>query len=452
MKVGERRDARPDNRWWHTTTRYQWFVLAVTSGAWLFDNLDQRLFSLARISALTALMGDQASPQEIQAFAKGVTALFLIGWGIGGLTFGAWGDRYGRVKLLTISILIYSVCTGLTALCETARQFALLRLATGIGIGGIFGLAVAILAESVSGAARLAMLAILQFASTVGNMSAALIKMAVDSAVGPADSWRWLFAIGTFPALLAVLAGLFLAESPSWRQLKESGTLPQGSFGAYRELLASRESRRNLIIGTALAVSGVVGLWAIGEYAVDLQHAVFTSYFAARVPADDVVGHVGRAQDLAYLLQMGGGALGMLGFTVIADRWGRRLAFMIGFTSALVITVLVYWRLQSPADAYWMMPLMGAAQLSVFAGYSIYLPELFGAKARGTGISFAYNLGRFAAAAGSYVSALLTTHLFAGFAAPTPLRYSAMIMCAVFLVGLIAAYMAPETKGKELID
>ena len=82
-------------RWWNGVTAYQWFVFAVAAGAWLFDNLDQRIFSLARITALRDLMGPGASPLEVQAFAKQATALFLIGWGVGGLTFGALGDRFG---------------------------------------------------------------------------------------------------------------------------------------------------------------------------------------------------------------------------------------------------------------------------------------------------------------------------------------------------------------------
>lgn len=445
----------PDAPWWRGVTRFQWFVFAVASGAWLFDNLDQRLFSLARIPALTDLMGPDAAGLEVQAFAKVATALFLIGWGIGGLTFGALGDRFGRVRLLSISILLYSVCTGLTAICQSHWQFAVLRLATGIGIGGVFGLAVAILAETVSGGARLAMLALFQVFSTVGNIGAALTKMGVDTlaergAIAVDGSWRWLFAIGAAPALLAVIAGLCLKESDAWLRLRDSGSLPRGWFGSYAQLLAEREERRNLLIGTLLAVAGVVGLWAIGEYAVDLQDAVFTRYFSTRVEGAAVAAHVAQAKNLAYLLQMIGGAAGMLLFTHVADRHGRRPAFIGGFIAAFLVTLLVYWRLDSPLQAYWMMPLMGAAQLSVFAGFSIYLPELFGARARGTGVSFAYNLGRFAAAGGSFVSALLTTRLFDGFAAPAPLRYSAMAMCAVFLLGAAAAFFGPETRGREL--
>ncbi len=440
--------------WWRTVTPYQWFVFAVAGGAWLFDNLDQRIFSLARIPALTDLMpGVEAL--DVQAYAKIVTALFLIGWGIGGLIFGSLGDRFGRSRLLTISILIYSVGTGLTALSADEHQFAALRFLTGLGIGGVFGLAVAIIAESVSAAARLAMLALLQVLSTVGNIGAALTKMGVDSlaadgVIAAHDSWRWLFALGAIPALLAVASGFFLKESDPWLRLKAANALPKSWFGSYGQLFANREDRRGLLFGTLLAITGVVGLWGIGEYAVDLQHTVFTSYYAAR--GGDVGAQVANAKNWAYLLQMIGGALGMFAFSFIADRMGRRPAFLIAFTAALIVTVFVYWRLETPLDAYWMMPLMGAAQLSLFAGFSIYLPELFGANVRGTGVSFAYNLGRFAAAGGSFLSAALTTQVFAAYETPLPLRYSAMVMCAVFLVGLTTALFAPETKGKALRD
>lgn len=441
--------------WWRGVTRYQWLVFAVAAGAWLFDNLDQRLFSLARIPALKELMGSGYSAVEVQAFAKQATALFLVGWGIGGLVFGALGDRFGRVRVLTITIVIYSVGTGLTAICVTHGQFAALRFLTGIGIGGVFGLAVAIVAETVSGSARLGMLALLQVLSTVGNIGAALIKMAVDALVAQhiitaSGSWRWLFAIGAIPALLAVASGYFLNESDVWLKLKAAGQLPRGWFGSYKQLLSDREERRNLLIGSILAIAGVVGLWAIGEYAVDLQDSVFTTYYQARDQVQNVADQVAQAKNRAYLLQMAGGALGMIGFSYIAARFGRRPAFILGFSAAFVFTLLVYGRLSSPTDAYWMMPLMGAAQLSVFAGFAIYLPELFGARARSTGVSFAYNLGRFAAAGGSFVSALLTTRVFNDYAAPAPFRYSAMVMCGVFIIGIIAAFRAPETRGREL--
>ncbi|MCX8512346.1 MAG: MFS transporter, partial [Chthoniobacteraceae bacterium] len=124
-----------------------------------------------------------------------------------------------------------------------------------------------------------------------------------------------------------------------------------------------------------------------------------------------------------------------------------------GFTAAMVVTFLVYWKMNSPMDAYWMMPLMGMAQLSVFAGFAIYLPELFPSNLRSTGTSFCYNFGRFAAAAGSFFSAKLTVDVYGGFKAvdaSLPLRYAAMTMCALFLVALFTLPFAPETKGHPL--
>jgi len=88
--------------------------------------------------------------------------------------------------------------------------------------------------------------------------------------------------------------------------------------------------------------------------------------------------------------------------------------------------------------------------LSVFAGFAIYLPELFPSGERSTGTSFCYNLGRFAAAGGSFFSSMLTQRVFAGSPSPAPLRYSAMIMCSIFLIGLLTLPFAPETKGQPL--
>lgn len=449
--------AGADKTWWRGNSAYQWLVFAVAGGAWLFDNTDQRLFSLARIPAISSLLGLPPGDLAVQAFGKVVTALFLIGWGVGGLTIGALGDRFGRVRLLAISILIYSIGTGATALSQTADQFLVLRVIAGFGIGGVFGLAVAIIAENFTGSTRIAMLAGLQVLSVIGNLGAALTKIGFDglaaTGVLPLDQvWRWLFAIGTLPIVIAAAALLFLRESDSWLKLKAAGDLPRGAFGSYALLLADREERRNLLVGAMLALGGVVGLWGIGEYATDLQEAVFIAHYKAIAPAGQVRQLAAEARNLAYLLQMIGAAAGMALFTWGANRFGRRPAFMAGFAASGVITALVYGWMETPTDAYWMIPLMGVAQFSVFAGFSIYLPELFGARSRGTGVSFCYNLGRFAAAAGGFVSAALTTHVFAAYPSPLPLRYSAMVMCSVFAVGFVAAWLGPETRGKELVD
>ena len=442
--------------WWRQLTPYHWFVLIVASAAWFFDCLDQRLFSLARNPALSALMPGAAAG-DIQAAGKDVTAYFLVGWGIGGMIFGAFGDRFGRARMLTISVLLYSFFTGFSFFSRTQWDFTLFRFLTGLGVGGVFGLAVALIAETVPDGARAGALGTLQVLSTVGNLTAALFKYLIDGieksgAIHAGTGWRWMFLVGALPALMVIVIQKKLREPEPWLRLKAEGRLPKGNiFSSYAALLAEPRWRRNLAVGAIIASTGVVGLWAIGEYAVDLQKFVFAAHFkAAGLPEGEIKGRVADAITLAYVCQMIGAAIGMALFTKAAMTLGRRPAFAIGFSVALVVTVLVYRYMDSPTDAYWMMALMGGSQLAVFAGFAIYLPELFPSRLRSTGTSFCYNLGRFAAAAGSYQSAKLATGVYGHFGSPLMERYSAMTMCAIFLVGILVLPFAPETKGQPL--
>lgn len=439
--------------WYRQLNGYHWFVFVVCSAAWFFDCLDQRLFSLARVPALKALAPDS----DVPSIAKNVTAFFLIGWGIGGVIFGALGDRHGRARMLNVTILMYSVFTGLTFFSQTYWDFALFRFLTGMGVGGVFGLAVALIAETVPDGARTGALGMLQTLSAIGNISASFCKMLIDrlehgAVIDAGTGWRWLFLFGALPALLVIFTGRFLREPEPWLRQKELGHLPKGGLLApYAGLIADSRWRTNLLIGAILASTGVIGLWAIGEYAVDLQRNVFGQYFAsAGTPSAEVARKIDQAIATSFILQMLGAAAGMWLFTRVAMAMGRRAAFALGYTAALVITLFVYWKMNSPTDAYWMMPLMGAAQLSVFAGFAIYLPELFPSRLRSTGTSFCYNLGRFAAAAGSFFSAALATQVFGQYGSPLKERYAAMAMCSIFLIGLIVLPFAPETKGQPL--
>ncbi len=445
--------------WYRGLTPYHWFVFIIASAAWFFDCLDQRLFSLARVDALTDLTRDVAGA-DVQALGKQVTALFLIGWGVGGMIFGALGDRYGRAKMLGLTVLIYSVCTGFSFFSQTYWDFAIARFLTGVGVGGVFGLAVALIAESLPNYARSGALGWLQILSTVGNLSAgfvltAISMLATSGIIRGEDSWRWMFLVGAAPALLVVFTMRFLKEPEPWLRAKAEGRLPQGSIlTPYRDLLAEKRWRKNLLIGALISSAGVIGLWAIVEYAIDIQSKVFRIYFEGQgMEADAIQPAINQAKSFAYTLQMIGAAVGMWCMTKACIALGRKPAFAIWYVGSLVSTLFVFYSLQTPMDAYWMMPLMWFFSLGVFAGFAIYLPELFPSRMRSTGTSFCYNLGRFAAAGGSYFSALLATDVFGahyGFESPLRERYAAMTMCVVFVIALATLPFAPETKGKPL--
>src|SRR5262249_23141706 len=99
--------------WYRELTRYHWFVLIVAALGWLFDTMDQQLFNLARAPAMKELLDPSQSVAEYGGYA---TAIFLIGWALGGVAFGILGDRIGRAKTMVLTILVYSLFTGLSAL------------------------------------------------------------------------------------------------------------------------------------------------------------------------------------------------------------------------------------------------------------------------------------------------------------------------------------------------
>jgi MFS family permease len=441
--------------WWRELNRYHWFVLIVAALGWLFDTLDQQLFNLARVSAMRDLLphaaGATASPADIAKYGGYATSIFLIGWATGGLTFGVLGDRIGRARTMLWTILIYSICTGLSALSTGFWDFAFYRFITGLGVGGEFAVGVALVAEVMPTRARSHALGLLQALSTVGNMSAAFITMGMGAyaqAHNIASSWRYVFVIGAVPAFLALLIRRRLKEPEDWQRTVASGEMRR-SAGSYRELFSDPVLRKNALVGLALAFSGVVGLWGIGFFSSDLTQSVLRKTFALQgVDAAKIPGKTSYWGAVTFVMLNFGAFFGMMAMTKACQRFGRRPAFAGGFVSALFSTAFVFWNLKTFNDIFWMVPSMGFCQLSLFAGYAIYFPELFPTHLRSTGTSFCYNVGRFVAAVGPTALGLLTADVFKD--KPEPMRWAGVTMCAVFLIGLAALPFAPETRGQPL--
>jgi MFS family permease len=195
-------------RWYRELNGYQWFVLIVAALGWLLDCFDQQLFVLARQSAMRDLLPGSPSQDVIDEFGTYATSVFLMGWGIGGLVFGVMGDRIGRTRTMIITILMYSVFTGLSAASRGFWDFALYRFLTGMGVGGEFAVGVALVAEVMPDRARPYCLSVLQALSAVGNISAALVGMWMGALVEAnlvESVWRPMFVIGAVPAVLALV-------------------------------------------------------------------------------------------------------------------------------------------------------------------------------------------------------------------------------------------------------
>jgi MFS family permease len=161
-----------------------------------------------------------------------------------------------------------------------------------------------------------------------------------------------------------------------------------------------------------------------------------------------------RWQAIAMMMTQVGAFVSMLLAARICQRFGRKTFFALALVAAMVSTAFVFRYLDDPSDIWWMLPIMGFCQLSLFAGYAIYFPELFPTRLRSTGTSFCYNVGRFVAASGPFLLGYLTSTVFAGISSPAwmsqPMRPAGIAMCASFLLGLAVLPFLPETKGRPL--
>jgi MFS family permease len=437
-------------RWYRDLNRYQWFVLVVAVLGWLFDCLDQQLFILARQPAMKELL-DTTDQATIDAYGSYATAIFLMGWAIGGLAFGVMGDRVGRAKTMVITILMYSVFTGLSAASQGFWDFSAYRFLTGLGVGGEFAVGVALVAEVMPDRARPYCLSVLQALTVFGNIGAALIAMSMPWLVAQGvvgDVWRPMFLVGAIPALLALAIRTRLKEPERWQLVSHEGDVAR-KLGSYRELFGHPVWRRHALVGLGLAFAGVVGLWGVAFFAFDLVGNVFRTRFQAEgLSPNEISGLVIHWKGIASIMMNIGSAFGMYAFAVLAQRLGRRPTFALCFIAALVSTASVFYFLEEPGQVFWMMPIMGFCVLSLFAGYAIYFPELFPTHLRSTGTSFCYNVGRFVAAVGPFLLGYLTKNVYADTA--EPLRNAGLTMCGIFLIGLLVLPFAPETKGRPL--
>jgi len=434
----------PKYAWYKDLNRYQWFVLGVCSVGWMFDTMAQQLFNLARKPAIHDLMGARAT----DAMGAYATSVFMLGWATGGIFFGVLGDRIGRVKTMVWTILCYTIFTGLSMFATGIWDFDAYRFLCGLGVGGQFAVGVALVAEVVPARARPYALGTLQSCSTIGNMLAATVGILLgflERSGAIAGAWRYEFLAGALPAPLALLVFRKLQEPEQWLHARAE----KKRLGSYRELLSDPRWGRNSLIGLTLAVAGVVGLWGIGYFSYDLFQPVLERTFRAQgLSGAALAGKTTTWIGVTSMFQNLGGFFGVYAFTYLTHYIGRRMAFAAGFLAAMGTTAYTFWHLKAISDIFWMVPLMGFSQMTLFGGYAIYLPELFPTRLRSTGTSFCYNVGRAVAALGPFTFGYLTGHVFAG--RPEPMRFAGVSMCLVFLIGLAALPFAPETKGKPL--
>ena len=246
---------------------------------------------------------------------------------------------------------------------------------------------------------------------------------------------------------------------------REEGRRTGARFGSYASLFGEARWRKPALLGMLLCVSGVVGLWGVGFFSNTLVGPAIEKALRAQNLSPQQIAEGKQWWSAANLIVQNIGAFfGMILFSKLAQGIGRKKAFAIGFVCAFAATIFFYRNFATQSDI-WMSGVMGFFQLALFAGFAIYLPELFPTRLRSTGTSFCYNVGRFIAATGPLTLGKLQAHLAAQAVAALPaaadaaaqaearlgaFRNAACYLAGIYFVGLLVLPFLPETKGRPL--
>ena len=404
------------------TARDRWLVLLAAFLGWMFDGLEMGIFPLVARPALSDLL--RTADSGLIGWWHGVIdACFLVGAAFGGLVFGWLGDRIGRVRAMSLSILVYSLFTGFCYFAQSPWQIGALRFISAIGMGGEWALGVALVMEVWPEHRRPMLAGAIGAASNVG-----FLTIAVAGWVWPVtvSTWRWIMLAGALPALLTFFIRLWVPESHRWQE-----SVKQGPSRPLREVF-SPAMLRTTLLAIVFASIALIGTWGSVQ-----KIAAWVGGFpdAAQNPS-------WKAQ--AQIMSSFGAIAGCLMAPLVGARIGRRPAYFMLCLLSLITCSLLFRRFDTFNVPFLLMVGLAGGVTAAFYGWlPLYLPELFPTRVRATGQGIAYNFGRIAAAAGALAGSQLVAYWG---------DYGKMgaAISLVYIVGLFVIWLAPETKGKPL--
>jgi MFS family permease len=406
-------------------------IFWVTWFGWMLDGFDSSMYAYILVAALSELLpasGIEASRANIGLYGGMLFSIFMLGWACS--MFWGWAaDRYGRVRMMCWTVLVYSLFTALCGLSTGVVTFAIFRFIAGFGIGGEWAAGTPLLHESVPENVRVRLAGWLHTATPTGLFLAALVTLTVGGTLG----WRGMFFLGILPALLIAYLRTNVPEPKRAR----SSEAARPSFTA---LFAKGQAQSTWAAAALLAVI-IFGLWSSNFWAptviiTKLTAAGATPAYAQQMGA--VAGLITNVGTLAGCLLMPWitGAFG-------SRRWTAVLFFVGSLVSVVVSYEFAIERLENLTLFLILLPILGFFTNGVFGLFTIWLPEMFPSALRGAGSGFAFSLGRVLGAAGPTLIGAL-----AAATGSFPLAIS--LLSLIYVIGLPFIALAPETANKPL--
>jgi MFS family permease len=394
--------------------RNAWRALFAAQLGWMLDAMDFLLFTFAIVPI-------QKEFALSSATMGGLTSVALVASAVGGILFGRLADAIGRVRAMTISILLYSFATAGLATSTALWQLIAWRIAVGIGMGGEWSCGSVLVAETWPAQHRAKAMGIMQSGWAIGALIAAALSALI---LGP-FGWRVLFLIGVLPAAAAFFIRRNVEEPPLWRERKREPS-------RWSEMFSPPFLRRT-VIATLLASSVLIAYWGVITW--------LPTFLATPVEKGGAGLTITKSAAWVILLQLGA-FCGYISFGWFADRFGRRAAFTAFMIAATVVVPIFAFGARSTLTLLVIGPLVGYFAHGYFSVFGAMLAELFPTRFRASAQGFCYNAGRLASAAAP---------LAIGAAAQKHGLGTAIAVDALFFaVGAVLIWLLPETKGAEL--
>ena len=394
--------------------RSAWRALFAAQLGWMLDAMDFQLFTFA-IVPIQKEFGLASSTMG------GLTSVALIAGAAGGIAFGKLADTIGRVRAMTISILLFSFATAGIATAQNLWQLIFWRALVGLGMGGEWSCGSVLVAETWPAQHRAKAMGIMQSGWAIG----ALIAAALSALILGSYSWRILFLVGALPAVAAFFIRRTVEEPPLWRERKREPS-------RWGEMFTAPFVRRT-VIATLLSSSVLIAYWGVMTW--------LPAFLASPVEKGGAGLTVTKSAAWLILLQVGAFA-GYISFGWFADRFGRRLAFTVFMIAATAVVPIFAFGVRSPITLLTIGPLVGYFAHGYFSLFGAMLAELFPTRFRASAQGFCYNGGRLASAAAPFAIGAAARRYGLGLAIAVDALF--------FGVGAVLVWLLPETKGAEL--
>ena len=349
----------------------------------------------------------------------------LIGAVVGGIVFGALSDRYGRVRVLTWTIVLFAVFTGLCAIAQGYWDLLIYRTIAGIGLGGEFGIGMALAIEAWPAKHRAKAASYVALGWQVGVLAAALLTPVLLPHIG----WRGMFVVGIFPAFVAWYLRTRLHEPEIFSQKQTALSTQKISKLESFKLLVKDKATTKVSLGIVVLTS----VQNFGYYGIMIWMPNFLS---------KQLGFSLTKSGLWTAVTVCGMMAGIWIFGRLADKIGRKPSFLL-FQLGAVISIITYSQLTDPTAMLVAGAFLGMFVNGMMGGYGALMAEAYPTEARATAQNVLFNLGRAVGGFGPVVvGAIVSAYSFS---------IAIAFLAVIYVIDMVATvFLVPELKGKEL--